>query len=72
MHGLKMASIVYLYLAIANFFLLLIVYSSLVKNKSKVKYLYALGITEVLWVVLYIFPFRRFTSDFVDCIVKLI
>lgn len=72
MHGLKMASIIYLYLAIANFFLLLIVYSSLVKNKNKVKYLYALGITEVLWVVLYIFPFRRFTSDLVDCIVKLI
>ena len=67
-----MASILYLYLAIANFVLLLIIYSSLVKNKHKVKYLYALGITEVLWVVLYIFPFKRFTSDFVDCIVKLL
>ncbi|NPV50594.1 MAG: hypothetical protein HPY60_05290 [Candidatus Methanofastidiosum sp.] len=67
-----MASIVYLYIAIANFVLLLIVYSSLVKNKNKIKYLYALGITEVLWVVLYIFPFRKFTSDFVDCIIKLL
>ncbi|NYT04342.1 MAG: hypothetical protein GKC00_06520 [Candidatus Methanofastidiosa archaeon] len=67
-----MASIVYLYIAIANFVLLLIVYSSIVKNKNKIKYLYALGITEVLWVVLYIFPFRKFTSDFVDCIIKLL
>lgn len=67
-----MASILYLYLAIANFLLLLIVYSSFVKNKNKIKFLYALGITEVLWVVLYIFPFRKLTSDFVDCIVKLI
>jgi len=67
-----MASIVYLYLAIANFVLLLIVYSSFVKNKNKIKYLYALGITEVLWIVLYIFPFKKLTSDFVDCIVKLI
>ncbi|HNR43966.1 MAG TPA: hypothetical protein PLI06_08540 [Methanofastidiosum sp.] len=67
-----MASIVYLYLAIANFVLLLIVYSSFVKNKNKLKFLYALGITEVLWVVLYLFPFRKLTSDFVDCMVKLI
>lgn len=67
-----MASIVYLYLAIVNFILLLIVYSSFVKNKNKLKFLYALGITEVLWVVLYIFPFRKLTSDFVDCMVKLI
>mgnify|MGYP000993616352 CR=1 FL=1 len=67
-----MASILYLYLAIANFVLLLIVCSSLVKNKNKMKYLYTLGITEVLWVVLYIFPFRKLTSDFVDCIVKLL
>jgi hypothetical protein len=67
-----MASIVYLYLAIFNFILLLIVYSSFVKNKNKLKFLYALGITEVLWVVLYIFPFRKLTSDFVDCMVKLI
>lgn len=67
-----MASIVYLYLAIFNFILLLIVYSSYVKNKNKLKFLYALGITEVLWVVLYIFPFRKLTSDFVDCMVKLI
>jgi len=67
-----MASIVYLYLAIANFVLLLIVYSSYVKNKNEIKYLYALGITEVLWVVLYIFPFKKLTSDFVNCIVKLI
>lgn len=67
-----MASIVYLYLAIANFVLLLIVYSSFVKNKNKLKFLYALGITEVLWVVLYLFPFKKLTSDFVDCMVKLI
>jgi hypothetical protein len=67
-----MASIVYLYLAIANFILFLVVYSSLVKNKNKIKYLYALGITEVLWVVLYIFPFKKLTSDFVDSIVKLL
>jgi len=67
-----MASILYLYLAIVNFVLLLIVYSSLVKNKNKLKFLYVLGITEVLWIVLYIFPFKKLTSDFVDCIVKLI
>ncbi|KYC46912.1 MAG: hypothetical protein APG11_01590 [Candidatus Methanofastidiosum methylothiophilum] len=67
-----MGPIVYLYLAIVNFILLLIVYSSVVKNKNKIKYLYGLGITEVLWIVLYIFPFRKLTSDFVDCIVKLI
>lgn len=67
-----MASIIYLYLIIANFVLLLIVYSFSVKNKSKIKYLYALGITEVLWVVLYIFPFGKFISNFVDCIIKLL
>lgn len=67
-----MASIVYLYLAIINFVLILIAYSSLVKNNHKAKYLYALAISEVLWIALYIFPFRKITSNFANYILKLI
>lgn len=67
-----MASILYLYLAIANLILILALYSSFAKNRAKIKYLYALAISEVLWIVLYIFPFKDLTSDYVNCIVKLI
>jgi len=67
-----MNPIVYLYLAIINFVMLLFAYSSYTKNHQRVKYLYALTISEILWVVLYVFPLKNLTSDYVNCIVKLI
>ncbi|KYC52924.1 MAG: hypothetical protein AMQ74_00563 [Candidatus Methanofastidiosum methylothiophilum] len=67
-----MNNIMYLYLAIVNFVLLLFAYLSYTKNHQQIKYLYALTISEILWVVLYVFPLKNLTSDYVNCIVKLI